>query len=131
MRSIELADLLLIAEYALGVPAEQVARITKISQAESALAAPFAGFGEVEFYEGVATKAAILCSRIIRNHPLPDGNKRVAYVSMVEFIERNGGTFSHPADGQAETAGMIERLAAREITEEAFVVWVNERTDLS
>jgi hypothetical protein len=26
----------------------------------------------------------------VKNHPLPDGNKRAAFLTMVEFIERNG-----------------------------------------
>ena len=34
-------------------------------------------------------KAAVLCVRLARNHPLPDGNKRVAYLAMVEFLARN------------------------------------------
>jgi hypothetical protein len=47
---------------------------------------------------------------------------------MIEFIERNGGTFEHPPEGLMATAEMIERLAARTITEEEFRVWVAERT---
>jgi prophage maintenance system killer protein len=31
----------------------------------------------VEFYPDVIDKAAVLCVRLARNHPLPDGNQRV------------------------------------------------------
>src|SRR5438093_10892027 len=47
---------------------------------------PQASFGGEEFYAGIATKAAVLCSRLVRNHPLPDGNKRAGYLAMREFL---------------------------------------------
>jgi death on curing protein len=77
-------DLLLIAEAALDTDAERLMRVIDVPSAESALAAPFAGFGELDFYPDPAVKAAILCSRLVRNHPFPDGNKRVAYLAMRE-----------------------------------------------
>jgi prophage maintenance system killer protein len=52
--------------------------IEDIHLADSALHAPRAGFGGVEFYPDVPMKAAVLCAHLVWNHPLPDGNKRVA-----------------------------------------------------
>ena len=52
-----LADYLLIAEAVLGVPAELIADFNRIGLADSALAAPRAGFGGVEAYPEFATKA--------------------------------------------------------------------------
>ena len=49
-RYLDLADFLLIAEAVLQTPAEDLARITRIDLAESALHAPAATFGSVEFY---------------------------------------------------------------------------------
>jgi death-on-curing protein len=70
---LELADYLLIAEVVLGVPAELVADFNRIGLADSALAAPRAGFGGVEAYPDFETKAAVLCWHLVKNHPLPDG----------------------------------------------------------
>jgi death on curing protein len=81
---LDLADYLLIAEAVLGVPAEAIARRTGIGLADSALHAPAAGFGGIEPYPHVIDKAAVLCARLARNHPLPDGNKRVAYLALLE-----------------------------------------------
>lgn len=53
--------------------------------------------GSVELYPELATKADVLCSRIIRNHPLPDGNKRVGCVALLELIARNDATHLVPA----------------------------------
>jgi len=81
--SLTLAGLVLIAEAVLGIDAGRLLRVIDVASAESALAAPFAGSGDVELYPDVPVKAAILCSRLIRNHPLPDGNKRVAHVARL------------------------------------------------
>ena len=56
--------------------------------ADSALAAPQAGFGGVEAYPDFATKAAVLCWHLVKNHPLPDGNKRCAFLAGVPRLDR-------------------------------------------
>lgn len=50
---------MLTAEAVLGVPAELVAEFNRIGLADSALAAPQAGFGEVEAYPDFPTKARL------------------------------------------------------------------------
>jgi death-on-curing protein len=127
---LELADLLLIAEKILGVAAEELARIVLVPSAESALAAPFATFDEIDFYSDPAERAAICCSRIVRNHPFPDGNKRVAYECMREMLERDGLSWPRPSEDGEEIAEMVEGLAARTISEAEFVSWVQARTKL-
>lgn len=129
-RYLDLVDFLLIAEAALGVEVAVLQRITALHLAESALAAPAAEFQGEEFYPDIATKAAILCSRIIRNHPLPDGNKRLGYLCAIEFVERNGFRWEPPTGDQPsgdETAAVIEAVAAREMEEADFAKWVRER----
>jgi death on curing protein len=121
-----IGDLLLIAEAALDTDAERLMRVIDVPSAESALAAPFAGFGELDFYPDPAVKAAILCSRLVRNHPFPDGNKRVAYLAMRELLGRNGHAWIRPTDDEA--ARMIERVAARDLTEEDFAAWVADHS---
>ncbi len=123
---ITLADFLLIGEAVLGIDAERLAVVVKTGAAESALAAPFAGFGEFERYPAFADKAAVLCTRLVRNHPLPDGNKRSALVAIIEFIERNGREWLAAGDVD-DVASTIEGLAARDIDEDQFRTWVAER----
>lgn len=122
-------DLLLIAEGVLGEPAENLARTILVPGAESALAAPFASFDGIDFYEDPAERAAICCSRIIRNHPFPDGNKRVAYECMREMLEREGLSWPRPSEDAQEIGDMVEGLAAREVSERQFVAWVKTRTE--
>jgi len=119
---LDLADYLLIAEAVLGAPAEQIARWPGIGLAESALHAPAAGFEGVEFYPDVIDKAAVLCVRLARNHPLPDGNKRVAYLAMLEFLARNGVELTPPSVD--ETVVTIEHVAAGNISERELADWL-------
>ncbi|HWC07714.1 MAG TPA: Fic family protein [Solirubrobacterales bacterium] len=122
-------DFLLIAEAVLGSSAEHLSRTVLLPGAESALAAPFATFDGVDFYPDPAERAAICCSRIIRNHPFPDGNKRVAYECMREMLERDGLPWPRPSEDAQEIGDMVEGLAAREVSEAEFVAWVKKRTE--
>jgi death on curing protein len=119
---LDLADYLLIAEAVLGVPAESIARWPGIGLAESALHAPAAGFEGIELYPDVVDKAAVLCSRLARNHPLPDGNKRVAYLAMLEFLARNHLRWAPPSVD--ETVARIEGVAAGSISERELADWL-------
>lgn len=115
-RYLDLADYLLIAEAVLGVPAEEIARWPGIGLAESAGHAPAAGFASVEFYADVIDKAAVSCARLARNHPLADGNKRVAYLAMIEFLARNEIEWAPPSVD--ETVATIEAVAAGRVSAE-------------
>jgi death-on-curing protein len=85
------------------------------------------GFGGVEFYPDVIDKAAVLCVRLARNHPLPDGNKRVAYLALVEFLTRNGVEWAPPSVD--ETVAVIEGVAAGSITERELPTGSEPRSD--
>jgi death-on-curing protein len=122
---IELARFLLTAEAVLGIDAERLKAVTQIGSAESALAAPFATFGGHDFYEHTVQRAGVLASRVIRNHPLPDGNKRVAFLLMVEYLEDHGWQLMA---GPEEIDRMFRAVAARRHGEDYFIVWLCSRT---
>lgn len=121
---LDLADYLVIAGKVLGQEPETVALFANLPLAESAVAAPAAEFGRVEFYPTIPTKAAALGWHIVKNHALPDGNKRVGFLSMVEFIERNGQSFEIPPDGDDEVVETIEGVAAGDISVEKLAEWL-------
>lgn len=126
---LDLADFLLIAEAVLGIDTDTLLEATKLDLAESALHAPAAAFGGVEFYLELPRKAAVLCARLARNHPLIDGNKRVALLCMREFLARNGQTWQPPADDPEgdQTVAVIEAVASGDLGEEALARWIAER----
>jgi death-on-curing protein len=125
-----LADYLLIAEAVLGVPAEVLALSANLHLADSALNAPAASFGGHELYPTFAQKAAVLCARVCNNHPLLDGNKRVAYEALREFVARNGYSWTDPPgdepDGD-ETVKTIWGLAEGRVSEDELTAWIAER----
>ena len=124
---VDLADYLLIAERVLGVPAEAIANFDRIGLAQSALAAPHAGFGGVEVYPEFETKAAVLCWHLVKNHPLPDGNKRCAFLATVEFVERNGRHWLPAPNDPDETDRVIRGVASDELPQPAFHGWIAAR----
>jgi len=102
---VDLVDYLAIAAELTGLEPPTLQRVAKIELAESALHAPAAGFGETEFYPDFIDKAAVLLVRLAKNHPLPDGNKRAAWVALRLFIAINDWTWrTMPAVGEAEQA---------------------------
>jgi death-on-curing protein len=123
-RYLDLADYLLIAEAVLGIPAEEIARWPGIGLAESALHVPAAEFAGVEFYADVLDKAALLCVRLARNHPLPDGNKRVAYLAMIEFLARNDIEWVPPS--VEETVATMYAVAAGRVSAQELAGWLRQ-----
>jgi len=79
---LDLADYVGIASEVTGLDEVVVGKIANLGLADSALHAPSAEFGGEEFYPDFVDKAAVLMVRLAKNHPLPDGNKRVAWVAL-------------------------------------------------
>ncbi|MGH2726185.1 MAG: type II toxin-antitoxin system death-on-curing family toxin [Actinomycetota bacterium] len=129
---LDLADFLLIGEEVLGIEVEVLQKMANLTLADSALNAPAAEFGGIEFYPDFATKVAVLCVRLIKNHPLPDGNKRVGYMCAFEFAERNGYRWHLPPGEEQEgneTVEMMKSVAAGTTDEEALAAWIAERLE--
>lgn len=122
---LDLGDYCEIAAELLGASAEQIARLPRIALADSALAAPRASFGDQDAYPDLIEKAAVLVEHLARNHPLPDGNKRAAFLSVWLFLEVNGRPFAgEDADSDVP---MVEKIAAGEATPNEIIAWLEKR----
>jgi death on curing protein len=124
---LDLVDFLLIAEEVLDIPAERLAQLGRLGLADSALNAPAAGIGEVEAYADFESKAAALCWHLIKNHPLPDGNKRVGFLSLIEFAHRNGRRWTQAPGDPAETDATLRGVAAGTVSKKQLASWIAER----
>jgi death on curing protein len=101
----DLADCLAIAAEVTGTNLKTITTSAKLDLADSALHAPSASFGGQEFYPDFCDKAAVLLVRLAKNHPLLDGNKRAAWVTLRIFIEMNSWHWSaYPSVDDAEQA---------------------------
>lgn len=123
---LELGDYCRIAAEVLGLEPEQVAEFPNIGLADSALAVPRAAFGDHEAFPTLIEKAAILVERLARNHPLPDGNKRCAFLALERFLGANGRPILGP-DPDIDVPTM-ERIAAGETTQGEIIAWLEQRT---
>jgi len=122
---LEFGDYCRIAAEILGLEPEQVAELPNIGLADSALAAPRAGFGDYEAYPTLIEKAAVLVERLARNHPLPDGNKRSAFLAMERFLAVNGRPL---LDAEPDVdVPMVERIAAGDATSAEIAGWLEAR----
>ena len=120
---LDLADYLVIAEEVTGLDVDTLLRVTRLGLAESALHAPAAGFGETAFYPDFVDKAAVLAVRLAKNHPLPDGNKRAAWVALRVFVEINEWTWARsPTVDEAEYAMLAIASGEWDVVE--FGAWL-------
>ena len=122
----EFGDFCEVAADILAATPERITRFPNAGLAESALAAPRAGFGDVEVYPTILEKAAILLERLARNHPLPDGNKRTAFFLTGLFLEADGA----PLRGAQPDVDvpMVERIAAGQVKHQEILAWLTQRT---
>jgi death-on-curing protein len=122
---LDLADYIAIAGEVTGLDEVTVMKLANLDLADSALHAPAAGFGETEFYPDFVDKAAVLIVRLAKNHPLPDGNKRVAWVALRMFMEINGWSWSErPSVDDAEQ--VVLAIASGEWDEDRTADWLSE-----
>ena len=64
--------------------------------------------------------AAAYAFGLAKNHAFVDGNKRIAFMSMMTFLRKNGVRF---APEPAHATSMIMSLAAGEVSEESLARW--------
>lgn len=102
-------------------------RAGQLHLAESALSAAAASFGGIEFYPEFEVKAAVLCARVAKNHALPDGNKRTAYLCLREFVARNDRSWRESIKDPNDTVAMIGGVAAGEVSEQELATWIRGR----
>ena len=129
-RYLNLAEYFWLAEQVTNVAVADLIASSRLNQADSALHAPQASFGGEEFYPDVVEKAAVLCWRLTRNHPLPDGNKRAAWAALVMFIDLNGGHWTPDPPDVDDAEQTMLAVAAGEMSETVFAEWLRQRVVL-
>jgi death on curing protein len=65
--------------------------------------------------------AAAYAFGLAKNHAFVDGNKRIAFMSMMTFLRKNGVRF---APEPALATKIIMSLAAGEVSEESLARWI-------
>lgn len=88
---------------------------------DSALNAPFQGFGNADAFPSLQQKAARLCFGLVMNHPFVDGNKRIGAHAMLVFLAVNGVELTYT---QGELSEIILQVAAGEKAYSDLLSWL-------
>lgn len=67
--------------------------------------------------------AAAYAFGLTKNHAFVDGNKRIAFMTMVAFLRKNGVRFVPP---QTHATKIFFALAAGEVSEESLGRWIRD-----
>ena len=122
MNYLSLAEAFVLGQLVTGIDAVVLESASRTELLDSALHAPQAGFGEDDFYSDFFMKAAVLCTRIAHNHPLPDGNKRLAWICLVTFCDVNGYELFVSKEEAVRT---VVAVAAGELSEDDLSEWIS------
>lgn len=98
MKYLTVQEVLDLAEMA--CDGQQIA-VRDLGLLTSAVARPQAQMFGVEAYTDLFEKAAALLQSLAVNHPLVDGNKRMAWMSTVVFLDVNGADMAEIDQEQA------------------------------
>jgi death on curing protein len=111
---LELEDLLVMVRKLGAGPVRDIGLL------DAAVARPRSSAFGADAYPGLELKAAALLHSIVRNHALVDGNKRLAWLAVVVFLDLNGRPVEIDDEsafelvmGAAEGSMDLEDIAAR------------------
>ncbi len=92
---------------------------------ESALAQPRITIGGKYAHKTLFDKAAAYGFHVCKNHPFTDGNKRVSFVLMDIFLQKNGWEIvAH----EEEAYSTMIALAAGKLTKAQLASWLKEHS---
>lgn len=92
---------------------------------QSALARPRTTVFGDDAYPDLVTKAAAMFESLVRNHPLLDGNKRLAVVLTWTFLSVNGTELAHTED---DAYDFVIAAAAGRLTLADITTWFRSHT---
>lgn len=115
---LDLDDLLELATALLGDPPP----VRDLGLLAAAAERPRASaFGE-DAYPDIWTKAAALLQSLLKNHPLVDGNKRLAWLSTAVFLGLNGESMTSVEDDAVYATVMTVAAGRHEVDEIALML---------
>lgn len=91
---------------------------------ESALARPFMGGSDFDYYPTPVHKAAALLESLVHNHPFVDGNKRTGYVVMRALLNEFGLDIQESTD---EKFNFLHEVASGNLDFDQIFEWITDR----
>jgi death-on-curing protein len=113
-RHLTVEQALRVARVAVGGPIE----VRDVGLLESAVHRPRASVLGQDAYPDLFSKAGALLHSLARNHPLVDGNKRLAWLATYVFLAKNGVELDPDDDAAYD---LVVSVAAGDIDEVAQI----------
>lgn len=88
---------------------------------ESAVAMPMQQFGGVDLHATIFDKAAAYLFHLASNHPFNDGNKRVATLAALVFLDVNGIQLTA---SNAALTRLVLQIAQSQLDKPAIADWL-------
>lgn len=88
---------------------------------DSALNAPFQGFGDTDIFPSLQQKGARLGYGLVCNHAFVDGNKRIGAHAMLVFLSLNGIELEYT---QQELSDIVLHIASGALQFEDLLMWI-------
>ena len=88
---------------------------------DSALEQPKVMFGGSFLHDSLTKMATAYGFHLCNNHPFIDGNKRIAFVAMDTFLQKNGYEICAT---EKEAYGIMIKLASGKLTKEDLTTWL-------
>jgi len=91
---------------------------------KSSIATIYQTFGGIELYPSIEEKAAMLLYLVTKNHSFSDGNKRIAAMLFLWFMENNGILYRQNGEKRIadNTLVAITLMIAESRTEEKDII---------
>ena len=93
---------------------------------ESALAAPFITFDEIDFYPSIIEKAARLGYGLASNHAFIDGNKRTGAHVMLVFLRLNDIHLNYLKN---DFTDIFLKIASNQANFDDLLNWINNHLE--
>jgi death-on-curing protein len=117
-RHLTVEQTLRIARAAVGGPIQ----VRDVGLLEAAVQRPRASVLGQDAYPDLLTKAAALLHSLARNHPLVDGNKRLAWLATYVLCAKNGAELHADDDAAYELVIAVASGAIDDVDEIAAIV---------
>ncbi|MCI5052632.1 MAG: type II toxin-antitoxin system death-on-curing family toxin [Simkaniaceae bacterium] len=91
----------------------------------SALSQPKSKFGGMYLHGSIELKAAAYLFHLCQNHPFIDGNKRVALVSMLVFLDLNKYSINFH---EKDLENLTMNVAKGKVSKSSIALFISENT---
>ncbi|SET87343.1 type II toxin-antitoxin system death-on-curing family toxin, partial [Halanaerobium congolense] len=93
---------------------------------DSALEQPKATYQGKYLHDSLLKMAAAYCYHLCNNHPFIDGNKRIAFVAMDTFLQKN---YLEITASEKDAYKMMIQVVSGQLSKKELTLWLENNTN--